>query len=66
MGKRPTSVLKLLSPVVRAVFALHAKVNIGANAAVVQWLNWAHIVAHAQEYLRWLILAQQTQGVHLT
>lgn len=66
MGVKPTSVLKLLSPVVGAVFALHAEVDIGANAAVVQWLDWTHIVAHAQEYLRRLILAQQTQGVHLT
>lgn len=42
-----TSVLKLLSPVVRAIFAPHAEVDIGADAAVVQWLNRAHVVTHA-------------------
>lgn len=60
-----TSVLKLLSPVVGAVFALHAEVDVGADAAVVQRLDWANIIAHAQEDLRWLVLAQQSQRVHL-
>lgn len=60
-----TSVLELLSPVVGAVLALHAEVDIGADAAVVQRLDRANVVAHAQEDLRWLILAQQPQGVHL-
>lgn len=60
-----TSVLKLLSPVVGAVFALHAEVDVSADAPVVEWLYWANVVAHAQEDLRWLVLAQQPQGVHL-
>lgn len=60
-----TSVLKLLSPVVRAVFALHAEVDVGADAAVVQRLDRANVVAHAQEDLRRLVLAQQPQRVHL-
>ena len=50
------SVLQLLCPVVGAVLALHAEVDVGANAAVVQRLHWANIVAHAEEYLRGLIL----------
>lgn len=57
--------MKLLSPVVGAVFALHAEVDVGADAAVVQRLDRANVVAHAQEDLRWLVLAQQPQGVHL-
>ena len=61
-----TSVLELLGPVVGAVFALHAEVDVGADAAVVQLLDRAHIVTHAQEDLRRLVLAQQPQGVHLT
>lgn len=60
-----TSVLKLLSPVVGAVFALHAEVDVGADAAVVQRLDRANVVAHAQEDLRRLVLAQQPQRVHL-
>lgn len=60
-----TSVLELLGPVVGAVLPLHAEVDVGADAAVVQWLHWANIVAHAKEDLRWLVLAQQAQGVHL-
>lgn len=60
-----TSVLKLLSPVVGAVLALQAEVDVGADAAVVQRLNRTNIVAHAQEDLRWEVLAQQPQGVHL-
>lgn len=60
-----TSVLKLLSPVVGAVFALHAEVDVGADAAVVERLHRANVVAHAQEDLRRLVLAQQPQGVHL-
>lgn len=60
-----TSVLELLSPVVGAVLALQAEVNIGADAAVVQWLDGANVIAHAQEDLRWLVLAEQSQGVHL-
>lgn len=60
-----TSVLELLSPVVGAVFALHAEVDVGADAAVVQRLDRANVVAHAQEDLRRLVLAQQPQGVHL-
>ena len=57
--------MELLSPVVGAVLALHAEVDVGTDAAVVQWLDWTNIVAHTQEDLRWLILAQQPQGVHL-
>lgn len=60
-----TPVLKLLSPVVRAVLALHAEVDVGADAAVVQRLHRANVVAHAQKDLRRLVLAQQPQGVHL-
>ena len=60
-----TSVLELLGPVVGAVFALHAEVDVGADAAVVQRLDRADVVAHAQEDLRRLVLAQQPQGVHL-
>lgn len=61
----PTSVLKLLGPVVGAVFALHAEVDVGANAAIVERLDRTNIVAHTQEDLRWLVLAQQPQRVHL-
>lgn len=57
--------MELLSPVVGAVFALHAEVDVGADAAVVQRLDRANVVAHAQEDLRRLVLAQQPQGVHL-
>lgn len=64
-GETTTSVLELLSPVVGAVFALHAEVDVGADAAVVQRLDRANVVAHAQEDLRRLVLAQQPQGVHL-
>lgn len=60
-----TSVLEFLSPVVGAVFALHAEVDVGADTAVVQRLHRTNVVAHAQEDLRWLVLAQQPQGVHL-
>lgn len=60
-----TSVLELLSPVVGAVFALHAEVDVGADAAVVERLHWPNVVAHAQEDLRRLVLAQEPQGVHL-
>lgn len=48
-----TSVLKFLSPVVGAVLALHAEVDIGADATVVQRLNWTNVIAHAEEDLRW-------------
>lgn len=60
-----TSVLELLSPVVGAVFALHAEVDVGPDAAVIQRLDGANVVAHAQEDLRRLVLAQQPQGMHL-
>lgn len=48
-----TSVLELLSPVVGAVLALQAEVDVGADAAVVQRLDRTDVVAHAQEDLRW-------------
>lgn len=48
-----TSVLKFLSPIVGAVFALHAEVDVGADTTIVQWLNWANIITHAEEDLRW-------------
>lgn len=60
-----TSVLKLLSPVVGAVFALHVEVDVGADAAIVRRLDWANVITHAQEDLRWLVLTQQSQRVHL-
>lgn len=60
-----TSVLELLSPVVGAVLALHAEVDVGADAAVVQRLDGADVVAHAEEDLRRLVLAQKAQRVHL-
>lgn len=54
-----TSVLELLSPVVGTVFALHAEVDVGADAAVVERLDRANVIAHAQKDLRRLVLAQQ-------
>lgn len=60
-----TSILEFLSPVVGTVFALHAEVDVGPDAAVVQQLDRTNIVTHAQEDLRGLVLAQQPQGVHL-
>lgn len=60
-----TSVLQLLGPVVGAVLPLHAEVDVGTNAAVVERLHRADVVAHAKEDLRRLVLAQQAQGVHL-
>lgn len=48
-----TSVLKFLSPIVGAVFALHAEVDVGADTTIVQWLNRANIITHAEEDLRW-------------
>lgn len=57
--------MELLNPVVRAVFALQAEVDVGADAAVVQRLDRANVVTHAQKDLRWLVLAQKPQGVHL-
>lgn len=60
-----TSVLQLLGPVVGTVLALHAKVDVGADAAVVQRLDRTHVIAHAEEDLRRLVLAEQTHGVHL-
>lgn len=60
-----TSVLKFLSPVVGAVFALHAEVDISADTTIVQWLNWTNIITHAEENLRWQVLAQESQRVHL-
>lgn len=60
-----TSILQLLSPVVGAVLALHAEVDVGADAAVVEGLDRPHVVTHAEEYLRGLVLTQQPQRVHL-
>lgn len=60
-----TSILELLSPVVGTVFSLQTEVDVGANAAVVERLHRTHVVAHAQEDLRRLVLAQQAQRVHL-
>lgn len=54
-----------MDSVVWAVFSLQAEVNVGADAAVDQRLNWTDIVTHAQEDLRWLVLAQEAQRVHL-
>lgn len=55
-----TSVLELLGPVVGTVFALHAEVDVSPDAAVVQRLNRANVVAHTQEDLRRLVLTQQS------
>lgn len=53
-----TPVLELLGPVVRAVLALHAEVDVCADASIVQWLDGANVVTHAQKDLRWLVLTQ--------
>lgn len=60
-----TSVLQLLGPVVGTVLALHAEVDVGADAAVVQRLDRTHVITHAEEDLRRLVLAEQPHGVHL-
>lgn len=60
-----TSVLQLLSPVVWTVLPLHAEVDVGADATVVQRLDWTHIITHTEEDLRGLVLAEQPHGMHL-
>ena len=44
---------------------LHAEVDGGADAAVVQRLDRTHVIAHTEEDLRGLILAEQPHGMHL-
>lgn len=44
---------------------MHAEVDVGADAAVVQRLDRTHVITHAEEDLRRLVLAEQPHGVHL-
>lgn len=62
---RVTSVLGPQGAVVGAVAALLAEVDVGSDAALQQRLGGPGVVAHAQEDLVGLVLAQQAQGVHL-
>lgn len=60
-----TSVLWAKGAVIGAVTALLAEVDVGADAALQQRLGGPGVVAHAQEDLVGLILAEEAQGVHL-
>lgn len=59
-----TSVLGPQHTVVRTVPSL-TEVDVGANAALVQWLRRPHVVTHTEEDLRGLVLAEETKGLHL-
>lgn len=60
-----TSVLGAQGAVVGAVAALLAEVDVGSDAALQQRLGGPGVVAHAQEDLVGLVLAEEAQGVHL-
>ncbi len=60
-----TSVLWAEGSVVGAVTALLAEVDIGSDAALQKRLGGASVVAHTQEDLVGLVLAEEAQGVHL-
>lgn len=64
-GRHVTSVLGSHSAVVGAVAALLAEVDVGPDAALQQGLGGPGVVAHAQEDLVGLVLAEEAQGVHL-
>lgn len=60
-----TSVLWAEGAVVGAVSTLLAEVDVGSDAALQQRLGGPGVVAHTQEDLVGLILAEEAQGVHL-
>lgn len=60
-----TSVLWAKGAVVGAVTALLAEVDIGSDATLQQRLGGPGVVAHTQEDLVGLVLAEETQGMHL-
>lgn len=62
---RVTSVLRAQGAVVGAVAALLVEVDVGSDAALQQGLGRPGVVAHAQEDLVRLVLAEEAQGVHL-
>lgn len=62
---RVTSVLWAQGAVVGAVAALLVEVDVGSDAALQQRLGRPGVVAHAQEDLVRLVLAEEAQGVHL-
>lgn len=64
-GRHVTSVLGSHGAVVGAVAALLAEVDVGPDAALQQGLGGPGVVAHAQEDLVGLVLAEEAQGVHL-
>lgn len=61
---RQTSVLQPQHTVVGTVSSL-TKVDVGADTALVDWLCWSHVITHAQEDLRGLVLTEKTKRLHL-
>lgn len=59
-----TSVLRPQHTVVRTVPSL-TEVDVGADAALVQWLGRPHVVTHTEEDLRRLVLTEETKRLHL-